>query len=72
MKSLLPLIFSFLLIGCSTKYLIGYHYLGNEEFVTGVVSKKTEKLSKPFEEKCIQALMKADMDSFKELFTDKL
>jgi len=72
MKNLLLFIFSFLLIGCSTKYLVGYHYLGNGEFVTGVVSKKTEKLSKPFEEKCVQALVKGDMDSFKDLFTDKL
>ncbi|HXC61391.1 MAG TPA: hypothetical protein VNV63_01835 [Nitrospiria bacterium] len=74
MKILLPFILSFFLTGCSTTYLMGYHYLGleDEQFVTGKVSKKTEKQSKPFEEKCIQVLMNADMDSFKELFTDKL
>ncbi len=73
MKRFLPLLFlSFFLFGCSTKYLIGYHYLGGEEFVTGVVSQKTDMLSKPFEEKCIQSLVKGDIDSFKGLFTDKL
>jgi hypothetical protein len=73
MKTFLILLsLSFLLAGCSTKYLIGYHYLGNDEFVTGMVSEKTDKVSRPFEEKCIQALIKADMDSFKKLFTDKL
>jgi hypothetical protein len=41
-------------------------------FVTGMVSEKTDKVSRPFEEKCVQALIKADMDSFKKLFTDKL
>lgn len=37
-----------------------------------MVSQKTDKLSKPFEEKCIQYLMAGDIDSFKGLFTDKL
>ena len=60
------------MVGCSTKYLVGYHYLGNNEFVAGMVSEKTEKLSKMFEEKCIQALIKADMEAFRSLFTDKL
>src|ERR1700681_2092362 len=74
MTIILPFIFSFFLTGCSTTYLMGYHYLGleDEQFVTGKVSKKTESMSKPFEERCIRALIKADMDSFKELFTDKL
>jgi hypothetical protein len=72
MKKLLPIFLSFLVLGCSTEYLIGYHYLGNDEVITGVVSEKTGIISKSLEEKCIQDLMRDDVESFKKLLTDKL
>ena len=72
MKRLLLIILSFFLLGCSTKYLIGYHYLGDDDVITGVVSGKTEIVSLPFEEKCIQSLVKDEVESFRELFADKL
>jgi hypothetical protein len=72
MKTWLILFLSFFIAGCSNKYLVGYHYLGNNEFVPGMVSEKTEELSRPFEEKCIQTIITADMELFRSLFTEKL
>ena len=73
MKKLFPLILSIFLLGCSTTtYMLGYHYLGEEDILTSVVSQKTDDLSKPFEVKGVQLLIAGDMDSFKGLFTDKL
>jgi hypothetical protein len=71
-KFLIVSFLPFFVAGCTTKYLIGYHYLGSNEFISGMVSKKTEELSKSFEEKCIQVLIQADMELFRTLFTAKL
>jgi hypothetical protein len=73
MKKLFLLFLSFFLISCISQYHRGYHYLGEDKkLYYSVVSEKTDKVSRPFEEKAIRYLTEGDVDSFKGLFTDKL